>query len=33
VAKSTMSEWLTEWERDGLVPARTQQGRCKALAN
>lgn len=32
VAKSTMSEWIREWERSGLVPARTQQGRCKALA-
>ena len=32
VAKSTMSDWLREWEEEGLVPTRTQQGRCKALA-
>jgi hypothetical protein len=32
VAKSTMSDWLNEWERSGLVPARTQSGRCKSLA-
>jgi len=31
--KSTMSEWIREWERSGLVPARTQRGRCKALEN
>ena len=31
VAKSTMSEWLKEWEADGLIPARTVRGRCKAL--
>ena len=32
VAKSTMSDWLNEWERSGIVPARTQSGRCKSLA-
>ena len=32
VAKSTMSDWLGDWERSGLVPARTPMGRCKALA-
>ena len=31
VAKLTMSDWLGEWERSGLV-SRTQTGRCKALA-
>lgn len=31
VAKSTMSDWLKEWEAGGLIPARTQQGRCKSL--
>lgn len=33
VAKSTMSEWLTDWTSEGIIPARTVQGRCKALAN
>ena len=32
VAKSTMSEWLREWEADGLIPTRLQDGRRKALA-
>ena len=32
VAKSTMSDWLAEWERSELIPARTQDGRRKALA-
>jgi len=31
VAKSTMSEWIREWEADGIIPARTVRGRCKAL--
>jgi hypothetical protein len=31
VAKSTMSDWLSEWEANGLIPARLQSGRCKAL--
>jgi len=31
VAKSTMSEWVREWEAAGLIPARTVRGRCKAL--
>lgn len=33
VRKQRVSEWVREWEAAGLVPARTQQGRCKALAN
>lgn len=32
VARSTMSDWLVEWERSGLIPARRTVGRCKALA-
>lgn len=32
VATSTMSEWLGEWERFGLIPARMTVGRCKAVA-
>ena len=32
VAKSTMSDWLREWERDGSIPPRTTVGRCKAVA-
>ena len=32
MAKSTMSNWLREWEADGIVPVRIQRGRCKALA-
>lgn len=33
VAKSTMSEWLREWESSGLVPLRIQEGRRKALSS
>lgn len=33
IAKSTASEWLTEWERDELIPTRTRQGKHKALAS
>jgi len=33
VAKSTMSDWLREWERDGSIPPRTTNGRCKAVAS
>lgn len=33
VAKSTMSDWLGEWERSGAIPARTTVGRCKAVAS
>ncbi len=32
VARSTMSDWLTEWERAGLIPERRTVGRTKALA-
>lgn len=32
VATSTMSEWLGEWERSGLIPTRTTVGRCKEVA-
>lgn len=32
VAKSTMSDWLGEWEGAGLIPARMTVGRCKAVA-
>ena len=31
--KSTLSNWLGEWERSGVIPARKQVGRCKVLAN
>ncbi len=31
VRKQRVSEWVREWEADGLVPARTQAGRCKSL--
>lgn len=29
--KQRVSEWVREWEADGLIPARTQAGRCKSL--
>lgn len=32
VPRSTMSDWLSEWEAAGLIPHRTRVGRCKALA-
>jgi hypothetical protein len=32
VVKSTMSDWLKDWEADGLIPGRLQTGRRKALA-
>lgn len=32
VDKSTVSKWLKRWEAEGLIPARTQSGRCKSLA-
>ena len=32
VDKSTVSRWVKAWEADGLVPARTQIGRCKQLS-
>lgn len=31
-SKSTVSDWLKDWERRGVIPARTQAGRCKMLA-
>ncbi len=31
VPRSTMSDWLGEWERAGLIPARRTVGRCKVL--
>lgn len=33
VARSTMSDWLKEWEAAGLIPARRVVGRSKALAS
>ena len=30
--KQTVSDWLGEWERAGLIPARRQHGRTKSLA-
>lgn len=32
VPRSTMSDWLSEWERDGLIPPRRTIGRCKSLS-
>lgn len=32
IAKSTMSDWLSDWEADGIIPARLQAGRRKQLA-
>lgn len=29
--KRRVSEWVRKWEADGLIPARTQAGRCKSL--
>ncbi len=31
IPRSTMSDWLREWERSGIIPARRTVGRCKAL--
>lgn len=31
VDKSTVSKWLSKWERNRLIPARQQIGRCKQL--
>lgn len=31
VPRSTMSDWLTEWESSGAIPARRTVGRCKAV--
>lgn len=33
VAKSTMSDWLRDWEEQELIPSRRQTGRCKAIAS
>jgi hypothetical protein len=30
--KQTVSDWCRDWERQRLIPARTQAGRCKVLA-
>lgn len=30
-AKSTISDWLSDWERSGIIPARTVRGRCKVV--
>lgn len=32
VPASTLSEWLKEWEAEGLLPKRTLRGRCKTFA-
>jgi hypothetical protein len=32
VARSTMSDWLNEWEVKGVIPPRQTVGRCKRLA-
>ncbi len=29
--KSTISDWLRQWEREKLIPVRRPRGRCKAL--
>jgi len=29
--KQRVSDWVREWEADGLIPARTVRGRCKSL--
>ncbi|MDQ8700615.1 hypothetical protein [Hyphomicrobium sp. LHD-15] len=31
VPRSTVSDWLGEWERSGVIPARRTVGRCKAI--
>ena len=31
VPRSTVSDWMGEWESDGLIPARRTVGRCKAI--
>jgi hypothetical protein len=30
-SKSTVSEWLAEWTKAGLIPKRTVRGRCKTI--
>ena len=32
VNKGTVSKWVSEWERNGTIPARQQIGRCKTIA-
>ena len=32
VNKATVSRWLRQWERDGLI-SRAQDGRCKVVAS
>lgn len=29
--RSTISDWLSEWERSGVIPARRTVGRCKVI--
>lgn len=29
--RSTISDWLNDWEREGLIPIRRTVGRCKAI--
>lgn len=31
VPRSTLSDWMGEWESDGLIPARRTVGRCKVI--
>lgn len=31
VNKGTVSKWVSEWERNGFIPARRSVGRCKAI--
>lgn len=30
-SKGTVSKWVTEWEADGLIPARTRAGKCNTI--
>jgi hypothetical protein len=32
VNKGTVSKWVSEWERNGAIPARRPAGRCKTIA-
>lgn len=32
VNKGTVSKWVSEWERNGVIPARRHVGRCKMIA-
>lgn len=33
VGKGTVSKWVSDWERNGTIPQRTQVGRCKTIAS